>query len=116
MEKNTKHYNPNNFVRITTLNPFRFKFIFLDINSRISQPVFKQHGLDVHYDKRFLEKAGTAYVLIICTIAKRDFLKFMDCMLKLRNNALICGYNDYDKQCNAVIKMFNELEMLKAST
>ena len=88
----------DNCIRLRCLSPFHHKYIFVDTKDHASMRLFAEAGIGVSYVKEMM-KRGSPYGLIVCHVRKRDLDKFNDALIKLRNNILLLGYNDYDKIC-----------------
>ncbi len=88
----------DNCVQLNTLWPFHYRFIYVDIKDHVSWRVFKACGIRVRSMKE-MEKEGSPFRLMVCSIKKKDREKLADALEQLRNSIMLMGYRDYDKMC-----------------
>ena len=88
----------DNCIRLRCLSPFHHRYIFVDTKDYASIRLFAEADIGVSHVKE-MRKRGSPYRLIACYVRKRDLDKFNDALIKLRNNILLLGYNDYNNIC-----------------
>ncbi len=87
-----------NYLKLDCFSLFRSKFVFVDTADFISANLLKDSGIFVKR-VRVMKKKDSPYRLILCKIRKKDELNFIAALGKLRDMALIMGYQDYDCIC-----------------
>jgi hypothetical protein len=76
---------------------FTKKVMYVDTKDYLADNIFVNQKLRIlKFDKEW-GRAGCPYVLICCTIWKKDANKFLKCMELLRNKMLLFGHTDYEE-------------------
>ena len=79
---------------------FKIRYMYLDTPEYLADSLFIKHQVRVYYGKGEWHKPGEEYILIDCTIKRKDKKRFEDALGELNNKMLLCGHNDYEDFCN----------------
>ena len=96
----------DNCIQLKSISPFHHRFMYIDTEEHISVRLFASLGIRMRRAK-VMCRPGSPFHLIACYIRKRDTEKFIGALSRLRDNAMILGYRDYEKMC----KLLKEAEI-----
>ena len=96
-----------NYFKIDKFNPFREKYMFIDLPEYLADDIFVRNELSVKFGKEY-EKPEEKYVFVFCTIWKKDREKFEVCMKQLETKMLLMGHTDYTEFCKKWDKLFKK--------
>lgn len=94
--------NFNNFIKTTDYSVFRNKYVFFDAKDRVSDALFTKLGIPVRIKKEYAHP-DKRYVVVLCSIKKKDSLHFEQALNDLKNKLLLLGYRDYGCFCNEIM-------------
>lgn len=98
-----------NYFKISGVNPFREKYMFIDLPEYLADDIFVRSKLKVKFGKEY-GKPEEKYVFILCTIRKKDREKFKICMKQLETKMLLMGNADYTEFCRKWNELFKKEE------
>ncbi len=87
-----------NYLMLKDFSVFSQKYIFVDVEELLYIRLLRKAGVRINETWEYA-KEGSGLKLIICRIRKRDSDKFEKAVVKIRDNALLIGYRDYDEAC-----------------
>lgn len=88
-----------NFLKIKNWNPFRSSFMYIDAPEYVADDIFADHELfSIKFRENELWHPELNYIIVECTISRRDEEKFIECMEHLRRKLAFMEYNmeNYD--------------------
>lgn len=81
----------------------RYEYIYFDTPEYLADAVFKKQNIASLKIKGEFVKEGSEYVVIRCSIAKRDENKFIKAMEELQKSMVLCNHKDYVEFCITAI-------------
>lgn len=98
-------------MKLRKFSLFFYYYIFLDTDRYMAEQLFIKHGINVKFGSEFVRE-DTPYRFICCKIKKRAEQQFLDALKEMDTKAVLLGYHEYDKYCNALSEI-KELIMKK---
>ena len=97
MPEKTQHY-----FRLEKMS-LRYRcYAYFDAKDYLADSLFIKHKVTVKFQQEFC-KDGTQYCVILCRIRKTDEAAFLDALRELPAKMLLCGYSDYETQCEQIM-------------
>lgn len=96
-----------NYVKIRTLSPLTNLYFFVDTPKYLADQLFIKHKVRVNFKKGEFRRKGDKYVVVECTVRKKDTGRFIAALDELPNKMLLLGYDDYEAYCNEVMGVLN---------
>ncbi len=97
-----------NYLMFKDFSIFFQKYIFVDVEELLYERLLRDAGVRIKEAWEYAKK-GSSLKLIICRIPKKDREKFESAVGRIRNNALLMGYRDYDETCQKLQDLENIL-------
>lgn len=88
----------NNYIQLRNYSPFSMLYVFIDTIDHIYEKIMKDNGIVLKGIREYT-RLESPYRLISCRIKNKDVPLFCNLTEKIRRNALILGYRDYDEMC-----------------
>lgn len=88
----------NNYLKLKTMSPFTYSYIFLDCDEYLSDQLFIKHKVPVKFGKEYC-KNNSRYCVISYKIRKRYEEEFKKALAEMDNKMILRGYTDYADFC-----------------
>lgn len=88
----------NNYLKLKTMSPFTYSYIFLDCDEYLADQLFIKHKVPVKFGKEY-RKNDSRYCVISCKIRKRYEEEFKKALAEMNNKMILRGYTDYADFC-----------------
>lgn len=88
-----------NFVKLRGLSAFRTEFVYVDIPEYVADQLFIKHKVRVHFKKGEMHRPGDPYVVVFCSVRKKDINRFMAAMEEMPEAMRQKGHEDYTEYC-----------------
>lgn len=89
-------------LKTSILNP-RYELIYLDTPDYLADNIFVNYNIKSIKIKNEFQKNDEKYVIIRCSIKKKDYANFIIAMEELQNKMLLCGHREYPDFCRGFI-------------
>lgn len=90
-----------NYTSIKKFSLWRAHYYFADSNNKTADEVFARHGLKVKRVRNPVSQ-GSEYMVVRCSVRKKDIPLFEKCMVELVNEMLLTDRSDYCAYCMEV--------------
>lgn len=88
-------------------------FVHVDAAGYLADQLFIRHKVTVNFGPEF-ERPGSDYIIIVCSVRKKDRQQFLEALKELPGKMLLFGYTDYKAYCRSIKKLFDENEKKKS--
>lgn len=88
----------NNYLKLKTMSPFTYSYIFLDCDEYLADKLFIKHKVPVKFGKEY-RKNDSRYCVISCKIRKRYEEEFKKALAEMNNKMILRCYTDYADFC-----------------
>lgn len=88
------------YLKLKGASPFRAEFVYVDVPEYIADKLFIKHKVFVKFAKDQIRRPGDPYVIVFCSVRKKDVGKFTAALEELPEAMLQNGYEDYMEYCN----------------
>lgn len=90
--------NFHNYLELPTRQPLRYKYLYVDIDEEYAKKLFKYEGIKADC-LTVASEENTPYIMVDCTIPKRDEEKFKSTMEHLAKKMKFEERYDYPQAC-----------------
>lgn len=87
-----------------------YKFVVVDCSQYLTAHVLERHGVHPVIITVLSESDSCKYMYLAVRIPKKRLGAFLEAMVELQKNMVICGYTDYPDFCRGLIESFDEEE------
>ena len=87
------------YVKLFSASPFRAEFVYVDAPDYVADKLFIKHKVAVKF-KDQMRRPGDPYVIVFCSVRKKDIGKFTAAIDELPEEMRQYGYEDYMEYCN----------------
>ena len=88
----------NNYLKLKTMSPFTYSYIFLDCDEYLADQLFIKHKVPVKFGKEY-RKNDSRYCVMSCKIRKRYEEEFKKALAEMNNKMILRGYTDFTDFC-----------------
>ena len=92
-----------NYIRFDRL--FRIRYMYFDTKDYLADSLFTKNKVKVDFHHGEYHKEGEPYIIIECSVRKKDKAAFEKSMDELRNKMALYKHNDYDDWCAKFIAL-----------
>ena len=92
-----------NYIELNS-SVFRSNFAYFDLPDYLADSIFINHKIKINFGKE-MHSDNEKYIIVFCSVRKRERALFLQCLDKLKNNMLICGNTDYPAFCQKQIRI-----------
>ena len=93
----------NNFIPLSTINPFKKIYAYVDTRDYKADNIFYNKNLKVKFLKDFIRNDDN-YIIVYISIWNKDIPLFMECMKDLERLMILTGYSKSVDIINDIIK------------
>lgn len=94
-----------NYIKLKNYIPWRESYLYIDTAEYIIHNVFNREKINVKFGSKFV-KENSKYIIVLCSIAKRDRDRFILALNEVMNNMPLLGYPNYHEECEKIMNLF----------
>lgn len=94
----------NNYIRCKCYNPFRCRYFFVDVEGFLADNIFIDNKLRVTFNGDYGHHDYKGFRIVDCSFPRWKEKKFLMCLDKLNNKAILSGFANYTKTSEELIK------------
>lgn len=87
------------YVKLLSVSLINDTYVFVDTPEYLADQLFIKHKVRVNFNKGEMKRPGGPYVVVFCTVRKKDTDRFLAAMDELPNKMLLLGHDDYTEYC-----------------
>lgn len=88
------------YVKLFSASQFRAEFVYVDAPDYVADKLFIKHKVAVRFAKDQMRRPGDPYVIVFCSVSKKDIDRFVAAIEELPEAMRQNGYEDYMEYCN----------------
>lgn len=87
------------YLKLRSMSPFSNTYIFVDVKGYLADQLFIKHMVKVNFRKEEMHRPGDPYVIVFCSVRKKDTKRFLAALDELPEAMRLHGYKDYEDYC-----------------
>lgn len=99
-----------NYLELDSLSPLSLSFLYLDTPDYLADKIFISEQIQVKFSKTEYGKDDSPYVVIFCSIRKKDKKRFIRSMEQLKKKMLFNKHYDYPEACENLLSIVDPNE------